>query len=204
MKSFLCSAAAALASLSALAAGAGAAEGQRSSDVIRKHSTLARTATPTDANGFPTLLPAVKHAFETSVATTSFSLDCTYAAADAEGLAFPPYKGQPAKIFVKPLVCRSLSLLAKSGCPTSAQGQHEAGSALIVMIHESVHLSPFAGARDESLTQTQALTLVLPMAAALGLDRPCATILMTQAVVRHNLLVAKYTAYGQPVTLPAG
>lgn len=49
------------------------------------------------------------------------------------------------------------------------------------------------------MTQAQALTLVLPMAATLGIDQPCAAILMTQAVARHNLLVAKYPAYGPPI-----
>lgn len=190
MKAILCVAAAALASLSLLAAGAGAADGRR---------VAKAAATPTDANGSPTLLPAVRRAFEISIAKTRFSLDCTYAATTAEALALPTYKGQPAMIFVKPFVCRALNLLVTSGCPGSPQGQFDAGSALIIMIHESVHLSPFAGARDEALTQAQALTLVLPMATSLGLDQPCAELLMSQAVVRHNLLVAKHPAYGQPI-----
>lgn len=124
MKALLCVAAAALASLSLLAAGAGAADGRR---------VAKAAAAPTDANGSPTLLHAVKRAFETTIAKTSFSLDCTYAAVDAEALALPAYKGHAPMIFVKPFVCRALNLLARNGCPDSLRGRFDAGSALIIM-----------------------------------------------------------------------
>ena len=141
----------------------------------------------------PQLERAQERVFEHVIAERPFQLDCTYAAHDAEGLALPAWNGLPASIYVKPWVCERID--HRYGSERQPVGLSALAKALLVLTHESVHVSDFAGARDEALTECQALQLVATVARALGSSPAEARALGKAALVHHASLLARYAPH---------
>jgi hypothetical protein len=141
------------------------------------------------AGGLPTLSPLVYDALRSVVGSYAYALDCTYApkSAGAEGLAFPPQRGLRAQVFVRPWICASANRAA-SGRWDASSGT--AAMALLILTHESVHVSPFSGARVEHLTECRALALFPLLLAALNAPAQVVPAFLSWASAAHELLLA--------------
>jgi len=120
------------------------------------------------------------------IAGQRFRLDCTYAArGGALAIAFPPWRGQPPVVYVKPRVCRAVYAFARTGKVSRA-----AALGLLVVVHEAHHV---AGLIDEAETECLALHDVAGVA---GRVAPGTGARMSQlAYVWHKWLVARYPGY---------
>jgi hypothetical protein len=85
-------------------------------------------------------------------------------------------------IEVQPFVCRRLNLLVGIQPPPYSSASFAAAQALLILVHEAVHLSSYAGANDEALTECRAIQLVDETALALGADDDRATALGHEAL----------------------
>jgi len=119
------------------------------------------------AGTLPTLKPVAYNALKSVAGSYRFGVDCTYdpQSTAAEGLALPPYHGERAQVFVRPWICAAANRAA-SGRWDASNGTQ--AMALLVLVHESVHVSPFPGARVEHLTECRALTLLPSLLTALN------------------------------------
>ena len=137
----------------------------------------------------PTLDRVVYRALRSVAGSYPYALDCTYAPQDtgAEGLAFPPYHGQRAEVFVRSWICASANRAASGQWNTSNGTQ---AMALLVLTHESVHVSPFPGARVEHLTECRALTLFPALLAALHAPASVVPAFEAWAAAAHERLLA--------------
>jgi hypothetical protein len=142
-----------------------------------------------NAGELPTLNPVVYDALRSVAGSYRYALDCTYApkGAGAEGLAFPPQRGLRAQVFVRPWICASANRVA-SGRWDASSGT--AAMALLVLTHEAVHVSPFAGARVEHLTECRALVLFPLLLAALNAPGQVVPAFVSWASAAHELLLA--------------
>ena len=136
----------------------------------------------------PALDPVVYGALRSVAGSYPYALDCTYAprSTGAEGLAFPPYDGRRAEVLVRSWICASANRAA-SGRWNASNGTQ--AMALLVLTHESVHVSPFAGARVEHLTECRALTLFPALLAALHAPSPVVPAFETWASAAHERLL---------------
>lgn len=157
--------------------------------------TAAAACVATARAALPSLDPHVKSVFAQSVAGTQFLVDCTYADRNSEAEAFPRYKNLPPEIYAKPWICAALNAFARQRPAGGTDASRQAAAAILVFTHESVHLSSFAGARDEAQTECRALALVPSVAARLGAPSALAAELGDEAVAPHDRLLARYPSY---------
>jgi hypothetical protein len=115
----------------------------------------------------PKLNRVAYNALRSVTGSYPYTLDCGYAPQykEAEGLALPPYHGEQAQVFVRPWICAAANRAASGRWETSTGAQ---AMALLVLTHESVHVSPFVGARMEHPTECRALSLFPALLAALN------------------------------------
>jgi hypothetical protein len=69
-----------------------------------------------------------------------------------------------------PFVCRNTNALAVAPARPYSHASFPQAQALLVLVHESVHLSDYEGNRDEALTECRAIQLLRESALRLGLD----------------------------------
>jgi hypothetical protein len=149
-----------------------------------------------NAGTLPTLKPVAYNALRSVAGSYRYAVDCTYGPQDTEeeGLALPPYHGERAQVFVRPWICAAANRAA-SGRWNASNGAQ--ALALLVLVHESVHVSPFVGARVEHLTECRALTLFPSLLAALHAPArvvPAFTLWAAQA--HERLLASDPLVYG--------
>ena len=114
-----------------------------------------------------------------TVSGQHFKVECTYAARGGIAIAYPAYKKLPAIVYVRPWICREPNRAVRSGHTTN-----RTGAALLVLVHESLHIG---GLRDECETEAQAVRLLPTVAARLGINTPK---VRKGARVMHSRLVA--------------
>lgn len=157
--------------------------------------------------GIPILSPQAKTVFVHDVAGMPFKLDCGYYVRGTENVAetFPPYKGQPAEMYVKAWVCSTVNAFLRRPPALHTPASAKAAWAILVLTHESIHLSPYAGHHDEALTECRALQLVKPVTEALlrGNDDYAAEI-GREALAAHAKLIATYPKYGNADCVDGG
>lgn len=150
------------------------------------------------ASGSPLrLVGGAKDAVQVEIGAGAFQVDCSYAFRGGDGFAQPAYRRLPAIVWVKPYVCRRLNQLWRQ----KTVGETElplTARALLVFTHETLHVSPFAGARDEALTECEALQSVARVARRLGVSEDLAKRLGRAAVSHHLALVGHHPHYGHP------
>jgi hypothetical protein len=73
-------------------------------------------------------------------------------------------------IQLEPILCRRLNGLAASPASPYTHASYTQAQALLVLVHESVHLSSYTGRRDEALTECRAIQFVHDAGLALGFD----------------------------------
>jgi hypothetical protein len=105
----------------------------------------------------------------------------------AEGVAFPPYRGNRAQVFVRPWICASANRVASGRWDVS---NGTAAMALLVLTHESVHVSPFVGARVEHVTECRALALFPVLLATLNAPAQVVPAFVSWASAAHARLLA--------------
>jgi hypothetical protein len=144
---------------------------------------------PAKAGALPTLDPVAYNALRSVTGSYPYALDCSYGPkyTGAEGLALPPYRGAHAQVYVRSWICAAAN--------RAAAGSWEAGNgtqamALLVLTHESVHVSPFGGARVEHLTECRALALFPSLLAALHAPARVVPAFVTWAEAAHAQLLA--------------
>jgi hypothetical protein len=125
-----------------------------------------------------------------SVAGPGIRVDCHLQRPEALGHA---YKARRV-IGVRPWVCRRVNvMLADPAAPYSAQSYGQA-FAVLILTHEAVHLSDYAGADDEALTECRAIQLVREVALAFGLTDDVARALGHEAM-RYDAKLPGYDDY---------
>jgi hypothetical protein len=141
------------------------------------------------AGTLPTLKPVAYNALRSVAGSYRYGIDCTYdpQSTAAEGLALPPYHGERAQVFVRPWICVAANRAAAGRWDASNGTQ---AMALLVLVHESVHVSPFPGARVEHLTECRALTLLPSLLTALKAPARVVPAFEAWASQAHARLVA--------------
>jgi hypothetical protein len=141
------------------------------------------------ADALPALNPVAYNALRSVTGAYRYTVDCTYGPSyvRAEGLALPPYHGARAEVFVRSWICAAANRAASGRWDASNGAQ---AMALLVLTHESVHVSPFAGARVEHLTECRALTLFPAVLAALNAPARIVPAFVSWATAAHERLLA--------------
>lgn len=85
-------------------------------------------------------------------------------------------------IEVAPFVCRRVNGLVVRAAPAYSRGSFLQAQALLILVHESVHLSDYEGRTDEALTECRAIQLVRTAALALQVDDSIARALGHEAM----------------------
>jgi hypothetical protein len=154
-----------------------------------------------NAGALPTLEPAAYNALRSVAGSYPYAIDCTYGPRDTveEGLALPPYRGERAQVYVRPWICAATNRAA-SGRWNASNGTQ--AMALLVLVHESVHVSPFVGARVEHLTECRALTLLPSLLAALGAPARVVPAFEAWATQAHERLLASEPLVYGPACSP--
>jgi hypothetical protein len=153
------------------------------------------------AGTLPTLKPVAYNALRSVAGSYRYAIDCTYSPQSTaeEGLALPPYHGERAQVFVRPWICAAANRAA-SGRWDASNGTQ--AMALLVLVHESVHVSPFAGARVEHLTECRALALLPSLLAALKAPARVVPAFEAWASQAHARLVASEPLVYGPACSP--
>lgn len=73
-------------------------------------------------------------------------------------------------IELRPAICRKANALASAPATAYSRASFPQAQALLVLVHESVHLSDYDGNRDEALTECRAIQLVREAALTIGVD----------------------------------
>jgi hypothetical protein len=141
------------------------------------------------ADALPALNPVAYNALRSVTGSYRYAVDCTYAPkyVEAEGLALPPYHGERAQVFVRSWICAAANRAA-SGRWDASNGTE--AMALLVLTHESVHVSPFPGARVEHLTECRALILFPALLASLNAPAGVVPAFEAWASQAHERLLA--------------
>jgi hypothetical protein len=85
-------------------------------------------------------------------------------------------------IELAPAVCGRLNGLASTPAPPSTTVSYAQAQALLVLVHESVHLSGYPGRKNEALTECRAIQLVHDAALVLGVQDETAAALGHEAL----------------------
>jgi hypothetical protein len=123
-----------------------------------------------------------------SVAGPGIRVNCTLRRPEALGHAFVATR----VIGVRPWVCRRMNGLLLDAPEPYTPDSYQAAWAVLILTHEAVHLSDYAGAGDEALTECRAIQLVRPVALAAGFSDEIAGALGHEAL-RYD---AKLPGYG--------
>ena len=124
------------------------------------------------------------------IAGWGISVDCRLDRPEALGHAFTVRR----VIGVRPWVCRRVNA-ALSGEPTAySAASYRLAFAVLVLTHEAVHLSSYAGAFDEALTECRAIQLVHDVAVRLGETDEAARALGHEAM-RYDARLPGYDDY---------
>jgi len=86
------------------------------------------------------------------------------------------------RIEVAPFVCLRVDALAVHAEAAYSHGSFLQAQALLILVHEAVHLSDYEGRTDEALTECRAIQLVRAAALALGVDDPISRALGHEAM----------------------
>jgi len=86
------------------------------------------------------------------------------------------------RIELAPRICRRLNGLVSAAATPATSASFTQAEALLVLVHESVHLSTYEGRSDEALTECRAIQLVHVAARMLGLDDATARALGHEAM----------------------
>lgn len=139
------------------------------------------------------LAPEAQRILGAATGAGGFRVDCSYAFRNGDGYAQPAYRRQPAIVWVKPYVCRQVNGLWQRRPVSDLTAR-----ALLVLTHETLHVSSFSGARDEALTECRALQMVSSVAVKLGARADVAAALGRRAVSHHLELIARQPRYEHP------
>ena len=101
-----------------------------------------------------------------SVAGPGISVDCQLRRPEALGHAFVARR----VIGVRPWVCRRVNGLLLDATEPYSPDSYLVAWAVLILTHEAVHLSGYAGASDEALTECRAIQLVHQVALAFGMS----------------------------------
>jgi hypothetical protein len=85
-------------------------------------------------------------------------------------------------IEVQPFVCNRLNAFLVREAPAYSQASFATAQALLILVHESVHLSSYSGNGDEALTECRAIQLIRTTALALGVPDTLARALGHEAL----------------------
>jgi hypothetical protein len=85
-------------------------------------------------------------------------------------------------IELAPSVCRRVNALAAEPAQPQSPASYSQAEALLVLVHESVHLSSYSGSYDEALTECRAIQLVRGAALLLGTNDDVARALGHEAM----------------------
>ncbi len=91
-------------------------------------------------------------------------------------------------IELHPTICLRLDRLAAQTSPPGTPAFLEEGEALLVAVHEAVHLSPYGSGASEALVECRAVQLVATVAERIGLDEARAAALGHAALGAHERL----------------
>lgn len=81
-----------------------------------------------------------------------------------------------------PRICRNANTLVTAPAHPYSRASFVQAQALLVVVHESVHLSDYAGSTDEALTECRAIQLVRETALRIGVDDATARALGHEAL----------------------
>jgi hypothetical protein len=73
-------------------------------------------------------------------------------------------------IELRPAICRNVNALGSAPATAYSGASFAQAQAFLVLVHESVHLSEYDGARDEALTECRAIQLMRETALTIGVD----------------------------------
>ncbi len=174
--------------------------------IIASLAALLVLAAPAAASGrkgsaiVPTLAPSAQKAFESVVAGRAIHVDCSYADASSPGEAIPSI----ATTYVYPSICRRINSFARAVPAAGSSASYAAAQAILVLTHESVHLSSYVGHTDESLTECRAIQLVGEVAASLGASPDEADAVAHEALRYHEQLLAANPSFVAAGCVPGG
>jgi hypothetical protein len=92
------------------------------------------------------------------------------------------------RITLQPSLCRRINELVAAPAAGGTPAAGAQARALLVLAHEAVHLSSYAGRTNEALTECRAIQLVATTARALGVDAATASALGHEALRFDALL----------------
>jgi hypothetical protein len=125
-----------------------------------------------------------------SVAGPGIAVKCTLRRPEALGHAFVDRR----VISVRPWVCRRVNNLLLDAPEPYTPASYLAAWAVLILTHEAVHLSSYAGAGDEALTECRAIQLVREVALAVGMSDDVARALGHEAL-RYDAMLPGYDDY---------
>jgi hypothetical protein len=85
-------------------------------------------------------------------------------------------------IELAPQICRDANALVAAPAPAYSAGSFAQARALLVVVHESVHLSGYPGRTDEAFTECRAIQLIHETALRIGVDDATARALGHEAL----------------------
>jgi hypothetical protein len=174
------------ASLSVLSILSGAAAGAASGHV--SHHRSAANVRPSFASGRDATRSTLRLRREVRVALASIaglplSVRCSIPAKDEgmfEVLGHADWNRR--LIELTPAVCRRDNALVTTAAAAYSKASYMQAQALLVAVHESVHLSAYSGHEDEALTECRAIQLVRQAALGIGVDDTTARALGHEAM----------------------
>jgi hypothetical protein len=125
-----------------------------------------------------------------SVAGPRIAVHCRLRRPEALGHAFFARR----VIGVRPWICRRVNGLLLDAPEPYSPDSYLAAWAVLILTHEAVHLSDYAGARNEALTECRAIQLVRQVALALGTTDEVARALGHEAM-RYDAMLPGFGDY---------
>jgi hypothetical protein len=131
----------------------------------------------------PLRLRAEARAVPTAVAGPGVKVRCTVPPADVTlAEAFGHADPGTRSIELAPSICRALNGLVTTPARPSSPASFAQARALLVLVHESVHVSDYSGRDDEALTECRAIQLVAENALVIGVSEQTARALGHEAM----------------------
>jgi hypothetical protein len=118
-----------------------------------------------------------------AIAVPPVRVRCTIPPADAgevDALGHVVWKKR--LIELAPSICRNANALAFSPARPYSRASYRQAQAVLVVVHESVHLSDYIGRTDEALTECRAIQLVREAALLIGVEDETARALGHEAM----------------------
>jgi hypothetical protein len=125
-----------------------------------------------------------------SVAGPGITVNCRLRRPEALGHAFFARR----VIGVRPWICLRVNRLVLDPPEPYTSDSYLAAWAVLILTHEAVHLSGYAGARDEALTECRAIQLVREVALRFGMRDEVARALGQEAL-RYDAMLPGYGDY---------